>query len=76
VGIYQENGSVQTPLLAGTISSVSFSPAQLSIFQTFYSPSVNAIIIEGWSYRDITVSGIPVVVETYARRNWSVKIVD
>ncbi len=76
VGIYQENGSVQTPLLAGTVSSVSFSPAQLSIFQTFYSPSVNAIIIEGWSYRNITVSGIPVMVETYCRRNWSVKIVD
>ena len=76
VGIYQENGFVQTPILPGSISSVSFSPAQLSIFQTFYSPFVNAIIIEGWSYRNITESGIPVMVETYARRNWSVKIVD
>ncbi len=75
-GIYQENSSVQTPLLAGNISSVSFSPAQLSTFQTFYSPFVNSIIIEGWSYRNITVSGIPVLVETYTRRNWSVKIVD
>ena len=76
VGIYQVNSIAQTPVLVGNISTVSFSPAQLSTFQTFYSPSVNAIVIEGWSYRNITVSGIPVMVETYARRNWSVKIVD
>jgi hypothetical protein len=76
VGIYQENSFVQTPVLVGNISSVSFSPSQLSTFQTFFSPSVNAIIIEGWSYTNVNVSGIPVMVETYARRNWSVKIVD
>jgi hypothetical protein len=76
VGIYQENSFVQTPVLVGNISQVSFSPAQLSTLQTFFSPFVNAIIIEGWSYTNVTVSGIPVMVETYARRNWSIKIVD
>ena len=75
VGIYQSGDYVQSPVLVGNISSVSFSVSQLSILQPSFTPE-DVIIIEGWSYKNISASGIPVLVETYARRNWSVKIVN
>jgi hypothetical protein len=73
IGIYQSNNVVESGVIPGNISSFSLSPSQLSIFENFTRAYV---VIEGRNYKNITASGIPIIVETNGRRACEVKIID
>jgi len=73
IGIYQSNNFVESGIVPGNITSFTFSNTKLSIFELF-TPAY--IILEGRSYKNIKVSGMPITVETYARRNCNAKIMN
>ena len=76
IGLYQSHTNVQSGTIAGNISSYTFTSAQLSIFSTSASTLSNVLIIEGRTYKYITVNGIKVTVENYAKRTCNVKFIN
>ncbi len=66
---------IQCAVLQGNVSSFTFSPAQLSIFDPDIPTALIVLTIEGKSNKNIIVNGALITADLYARRSFVVKIV-
>jgi hypothetical protein len=73
IAISQSNNYIQRSMVPGTTSTITFTPSQLAVFELF-QPAY--IIMEGYTSKKVEIAGVPVTLETYARRNCNVKIMN
>jgi hypothetical protein len=73
IGLYQGNNYFESGTITGALSSYTFYTAQLAAFDKF-NPAY--LILEGRTFKNIKAGNMPVKVETYAVRNFMVKIMD